>query len=266
MGLALDTVSGTATAPGSTLTAWTMAAGDSAQIRNGTPGKRITLLESWAKNQAAGVLRIRSPKMHDNVQGLRATVTASEVAPLQALGCGTAMYPVDTLTIEQSGSSTAGQIETGSLLVYYEDLPGVASRLIDVPTLQKRLIDLMDLECDITAGTGGGYSGSQAINATFDNLQAGYDYAILGGLVDTRCGSACVRGPDTGNLRVAFPGEPTMRDVTERWFYLLAQQFNMALIPTFAANNKGNTQVDVTQDQAGAAVKVTLLLARLSTP
>lgn len=266
MGQALDVVSGFVTAPSTTLTGWTMAAGDSLTIRNGSPGKRIMLLSHWAKNKVAGTLVVRSPKMHDNVAGLKTAVLAADVEPLLPIGVGTIMYPVDVLTVQQSGSAVGGAIETGSLLVWYEDLPGASARLIDIPTLAKRQIDLMSTEVPITPGTAGGYSGGAAVNSSNDNFQAGYDYALLGGMVSARCGSVCVRGADTANMRVGFPGEPTKRDVTQRWFTLLSQQFNLPLIPVFASNNKGAITVDVTTDDAGTAVTVDLLFARLTTP
>ena len=264
MPAAMQVVTGFVTAPGATQTALTMATGDSLTTQNGTPGAAITLLSHWAHNQAAGILIVKSPKMHDNNQGLRDRILVNSVDQLEPFGVGTKMYPVDTLTATLSGSAGAGVIESASLLMYYADLPGITARFIDPPTLAKRQIDLMYTEVAITAGAAGGYSGAAGINSSFDNFQAGYDYALLGGVVDTRCCSVTVKGADTGNLRVGFPGEPTKRDVTERWFWLLSHYFGMALIPVFASNNKAAVTVEVVQNNGAAAVNVNLLLARLA--
>ena len=261
---AIQVVSGFVTAPGATLTSWTMGAGDSLTTQNATPGSKALLLQHWAFNQVAGVMVVRSPKMHDNVQCLRDRIIVNDVEPLEAVGNGTRMYPVDTLVVQQSGSAVGGQIESGSLLIYYDDLPGITARFIGVAELMKRTIDLMYTEVAITPAAAGGYSGATAINATFDNFQAGFDYALLGGVVDARCCTVSVRGADTGNLRVGFPGEPSKRDVTEQWFYWLSSFYQLPLIPIFAANNKAAITVDVVQNQAAAAVNVNFLLARLA--
>src|SRR5947207_1548541 len=71
MGRILDTVTGFVTAPGAVFTAWTMATGDSLAVRAATQGSNIWLVGAWAWNQVAGVMRVRSPRLHDNVQGIR---------------------------------------------------------------------------------------------------------------------------------------------------------------------------------------------------
>lgn len=261
---ALQIISGFVTAPGATLTAWTLASGDSLTLQNATPGSKIMLLEHWAHNQAAGSLVVRSPKMHDNVKGLNTKILANDVEPLLPIGFSTRMFPVDLLTVLQSGSAVGGQIESGSLLVYYDDLPGITARFIGVDDLNKRQIDLMYTEVAITPGAGGGYTGAAALNSTFDNFQAGFDYAVLGGIVDARTCTVALRGSDTGNLRVGFPGESTKRDVTEQWFVLLSRFYGLPLIPVIAANNRGAVTVDVVQNQAATAVNIDFLLARLA--
>lgn len=264
MGKAVDTITGQVTAPGATFTGWTLASGDSLQIRNADFTKPIMLLGMWAKNQVAGALRLRSPKLHDNVHGIHETILASDVEPFLPESPLQKLIPQDTLIAEQTGSAVGGQIEQGSLLVYYEDLPGVAARFTDLADVQKRQLNLVTVELALTPGATGGYSGQLAIDAQEDLLQANTDYALLGYVVDARCTSVCVRGADTGNLRVSGPGETTKRDLTRKWFVHLTQQTGLALIPILNSANKGNTFVDVVQDQAAGAVTVDLILAQLA--
>src|SRR5262252_7902425 len=70
-GPALDTVTYTGTAIGASLVAGTIATGDSFQIRNTNGGSPAWLLQAWSDHQVAGIVRIRSPKFHDNVDGIR---------------------------------------------------------------------------------------------------------------------------------------------------------------------------------------------------
>src|SRR5947209_14330205 len=172
MGQAIDTVVGTVTAPGAAITATVAATGDSFAVRNTDPGKGIWLLSAWASNNVSGVLRIRSPRLHDNVQGIRTQVLAAtplpEIShyPLQRL------YPQDVLTVELSGSAVGGQIESAILSLYYEDLPGVAARLISVDDLQRGGVKVLTVQPYIAYGGGVGYTGACGRNKSGSAPQA----------------------------------------------------------------------------------------------
>lgn len=264
MGVAIETVAGFVTAPSSTFTALTMSTGDSLTIKNQDLSKQARLLQAWAFNNVAGVLRIRSTKLHDNVQGIRWQVQAAGVFPQMTPGHPQRVYPQDPLIVELTGSAVGGEIETACLMFYYEDLPGTAQRLATPDDIQKRGVNIIDAEVAITTGAGGGWTGSKAINGTFDNWKANTDYAILGGQVDTRCAAASVKGPDSGNLRWAFPGELNIRHVTMDWFRRLSQVYNMALIPVWNSANKATTNVEVATDDEAPATNVSFQCVELA--
>lgn len=246
------------------MTPWTMAVGDSLQIRNSNPSKRTLMLEFWAYNQAAGTLRIRSPKLHDNVQGIRSAVVPASTDFLLPYQQSQVLYPQDVLIVEQSGSATAGQIESGSLLVYYEDLPGVAARFVDPPTLVKRGVNFVNVEVALNPGVAGGYSGQLALNSQFDLLQANTDYALLGIISSARGTTVALRGADTGNLRCGVPAEPSKRDQTCEWFWKLSQWTGIPLVPVINSANKQGTFVDCMTNQGGAAITVDLIFVQLA--
>src|SRR6266487_656652 len=131
MGRAIEMLIGFVTAPSTTFTALTMGAGNSLTIRNCPFDKRVLLLQAWTDSQGAGVFRVRSPKLHDNVQGIRLATVISEVKPLLPWPSLQPLFPQDTLVAELTGSATAGDIESGCMLVYYDDLPGSDARMID---------------------------------------------------------------------------------------------------------------------------------------
>jgi len=270
---ALEVIAGQATAPGATLTAITMNAGNSNTVRNASLQSFVGLLATWARNNAAGVWRIRSPKLHDNVQGIRFRVPATDPEPLYPYDVVQRLVPQDTLTLELSGSSTAGQTEQAALLIYYVDLPGAAAHLITEDELQKRTNNVWTTEISITPGVAGGYSGQVAINSTFDNFKANTEYALVGYAVDTQCSVVRFTGPDFANLGIGGPGLMSAgagnfggRWMTERWFIWLARMWNLPLIPVFNAANKFGTLVDIMQNQAGATVNVTAVLHELAPP
>jgi hypothetical protein len=260
----MELISGRATAPGSTLTALTMAAGNSLTIRNTALTADIRMIQMWAENNAAGIFRIRSPKLHDNVQGIRYRITATDPNALMPDGSWQKLTPQDTLIAEISGSAVGGQIEQGQFLVWYSDLPGSNARLANWSDIANRVVNYLTAEVAITPGAGGGYTGQVAINSTFDLTQANTDYAILGGVVDTRCAAVRITSPDFANFGVGFPGITSDRNISARWFMRLNQQLGIPCIPVFNSANKFGTLVDVVQDQGAAAVNVNIIMAQLA--
>jgi len=263
----MEVLTGFVTAPGSTYTAWTMATGNSNQIRSADPSTPAILLAVWGWNQVAGDLRIRSPRLHDAQQAIRLRLPANLSVPAYS-GYGfetiaQKLIPQDVLTIEQTGSAVGGQIETGSLLVWYPALPGVGGRFIDGPTLQKNGLNLLGQEVAITTGVGGGYSGQVAINNTMDTLKANTNYALLGILTDVRVCTIRVQGVDVGNMGVGVPGEYTSREIQANWFVRLSDSFNTPMIPIFNSANKTAILVDAVSQQVGISVVATLLMVEM---
>jgi hypothetical protein len=264
MAKALEVLGGIATAPGATLTALTMNTGNSATVRSAPFDRRIRLLQMWADNQVAGILRVRSARMHDNVQGIRMRVVASEPEPLLPWAAPHALFPQDALTLEISGSTVAGDIETAGFLVVYDDLPGIAGRFIGPDELSKRGVNVVTVENALATGTAGGYSGEAALNASFDLLKQNVDYAFVGYQVDAECAIVRWRGSDTGNLGVGGPGHAERKALTADWFVQLSRAFGDALIPVFNAANRAAILVDASQDENGTDVNVQTILVELS--
>jgi len=264
MGAALELIAGFVTAPSTTFTAWGMNTGNTNTVRNCPEGKLVRILEAWADWQTAGILRVRSPKLHDAVQGIRLQGVASEVQGLLPAVAPQRVYPQDTLTIEQTGSATAGDIESGALLLYYEDLPGSAARFIDRAELQRRAVNIFTVENTLALGTAGNYSGEEAINVEFDLFKANTDYALIGYNVSVECACVRWRGADLGNLGVGGPGNETLKVMTRDWFVRLSEKHGLSLIPVFNSANKQAILVDGAQDENGADSTVTSIFAELA--
>jgi len=264
LGPALDTVTAQGTAIGATIAALAASTGDSLAIKSGAAGKLIKLVNFWSDVQVAGTGRIRSPRFHDNVQGIRFDTIIGDPRPYMPWPGAQRCYENDVLVVELAGSAVAGDIEYIVMLIFYEDLPGISARFIGRDVLTRRMGNLTFVENTIATGTGGGYTGGEAINVEFDQFHAGGLYALVGYLVDTEAAAVCWRGPDTGNLRVAGPADETERELTSSWFARLSDSFKMPLIPVIAAENKAATLVDVVQDENGADVTVTSILVELT--
>lgn len=263
MGRALEVVTGFATAAAAAGSDLAAAAGNSLTVRNAREGSGIWLLQAWADVQTAGFFRIRSARMHDNVQGLRFDNIVSDVMPLLPMGTRQRLYPQDQLTLTISGAAVAGDIETASLLLYYEDVPGAEARLISYEDLLRRAVSYMSVENTIALGVAGGYSGEEAINVEFDLFKANTDYALLGYHVDVECATVRWRGADSANMGVGGPGIETERHLTKDWFSELARVSGLPLIPVFNSGNKDGILVDGAQDENGVDTTVISIFAEL---
>ena len=260
---ALQLITGTTTAPGATLTALTPASGDSFQIRNFDAPARAMLLAAWANNNVAGVFRFRSPLLHDSTNNVRLPVTVLNPVSLIGLTEAQPLISGDTLTLELSGSAVAGNIESAFLEVYYENLGNVRQKLITEDQLNQYGINKHTVEVDLTTGVAGGYSVGNPINTTFDTFHGRSYYAVLGGNTNVNTGAVGIRGIDTANLRVAFPGSVTQNFMTSEFFVWLSRGMKMPAIPVFNAFNKGGVIVDTVQTQAGTAVNAHINLIEL---
>src|SRR5476649_2762455 len=99
MGVAMEIITGKAANP-SAYTALTMATGDSASVRNFNPGATAQLCDFWAFGATKGSVRIRSPRLHDNVQGIKAPFGAANPVPLMSGYHRENLYAQDSLTFE----------------------------------------------------------------------------------------------------------------------------------------------------------------------
>ena len=263
-GPAMDVVTAMGTAINTTIAALAAVSGDSLAVKNSPIDQNSRILQLWTDVQAAGTGRVRSARLHDNVQGMRFDTLVGDIRPLMPWGIAQRVYANDVLAVELAGSATAGDIESIVLLLYYPDLPGISAQFVGPDALQSRGRNISMVENTIATGTAGGYSGGEAINVEQDQFHAGGKYALVGYLCDTETTAICWRGPDTGNLRVGGPGEETERELTADWFVRLSRAYNLPLIPVISAENKAATLIDAAQDENGADPTVTSIFVELA--
>lgn len=259
MGLAADSIAGFITNQTS-LTAITLASGDSLTVRNFVPQNAKAYLHRLGIQSATkGQLRIISPLTHDNVTGL--TFSYSETpAPLLFPREGLMqLQPQDTLTVQMLGG--AAESDAVVLGTYYTDLPGAQARLYNWSDIKPRIKYFKSVEVDQTTNAVTSGWKDTAINATEDQLHANTDYAVLGYDADTAVTWVSFKGIDTGNLRIGGPG-PTSSIVTADYFVEVALRDAIPFIPVFNSANKAAfflSSIAV----ASAATKFTVNLAEL---
>lgn len=262
MGMGCEILSGRVTNPGATLTALTMATGDSLTVRSFQDGTDAFLLNLWVQEATAGTATVTSPRLHDNVQGIRVNALAATPQPLICDQAFQRIYSQDTLVAKLSGGGA--ETDAMSLLVWYRNVPGIDAQLATWDEIKPRVVNILTVETQhTTGGTAGDYGGSLALNANFDLLKANKPYAILGYVASAAVTSVGYRGPDTGNVRIGGPGT-TQRIETRNWFVDQSMVNGLPLIPVINSANRGSTFVDLVSTATGASVTVDTVLAELS--
>ena len=262
MGLGFFLASGKVTNPGATLTALTMNSGDSLTIPNFNKAAGGFLENAWAHSATPGVFRIRSPKFHDNVQGIRLTVPSAEARPLLPDYADQPIVILDTLTAELSGGGA--ETDVGVLQFYINDMDGASQQLSTWDQIKPRIINMATVEVDVAApGTIGTWSAGSALNATFDQLHAASSYAILGYEVSAACAAIAISGPDTSQLKLGGPGVANAT-VTRSYFIDQSYFSGRPHIPVIKQANKAATSVFTLSASAPAAINVGLVVAELS--
>src|SRR6266852_2870541 len=212
---AIDTVTTTVTAAAAAVS------GDSLVVRS--TSSRVRLLNAWIDTDAVGFVQITSPKLHDNTRGLRFKTTVHQPFPLLPFEAMQDFYPVDALAVTVGSAAGAGKIDNLSMMIYYDDIQGVAQTLIDVSTLQKRKLETVTVEYAPGApASGSTYSGLAALTAQTDLLKRCSSYALVGYQVSANVTTLTIRGADTGNFRIPMPGPAPFQDRSSTFFYDLA--------------------------------------------
>src|SRR5713101_5537879 len=259
---AVEIVGGRAVNPGAGPAALTANTGGTFTVRNTGLGTKIHLDGLWYSGAAAGFVRVRSPRLHDNVQGIKYKTQGGRTANLMGYRPRTSLIPQDVLTVEIGGG--AAETDDAFLQLYYDDLPGSNGRWSTWEQIYPRIVDLVTVEVSITAAaTLGDWSAGTALNATNDLLKANTDYTWLGYTSALPVGAIALQGPDLGGLKAGGPGANNIIDNRE-YFINLDQAIPDPYIPVINSANKGGTLAFQADSSAGAANLTDFVFAELA--
>ena len=255
-----------ATAPGATGAAAAAYAGDSLTARAAAPNSRIRLVNLWANKQTAGFTQVVFPSGNDTTRNIRSVDQATNPLPLMGDPPVQFVQSQELMSVTIGGSATAGDFEQGILLMWYENALGLNGRFLMPADVTAKRIRSVTVQGSITTTSAGGWTGSEALNADSDLLRANTDYAILGGVIQTRCNALGIIAPDWSNVRLGMPGNPTRADLTASYFADLSLATGLPMIPVFNSANKAGIMISAGQDENAAAVPFSLNLVELLTP
>lgn len=236
--------------------------GQSGTIRNTALGSKINLEGFWQEAAAASIFRVRSPRLHDNVQGIRYQIPLA--APYNMIGYKpqTPLVPQDLLVVESSTAVAA--VTCQFLQISYASLPGSDGNFASWGQIEPRIVDIMTQE--VTPGNptaAGQWSAGVALNSSFDLMKANTWYALLGYSSTVQAGAFAVQGPDTGGLKVGGSGVLNPLE-TREWFLWMDEFGEEPGIPVINSANKAGTFVYLADLAAANAAVVDLLFAELS--
>ncbi len=262
---ALDTIASFQTTVGSTLAAGVFATGDSGVVRNfPQPGKARLLAVGYDDVTSPLTWRIRSPLLHDNVDGIQFDPGSAAPTLLLPRGIAQPLQAQDSLTFEFTTAAATGKA-LGAAMIYYDQLPGAAARLYSPGDIAGLIENVKPVRVSIGLGANTAGQWFDAVITTTENLlHANTDYAVLGLSFSQAVAAVAVKGIDTGNLRCGVPGGTNNPQGVE-WFWRLSEEAGLPCIPVINAANAGSTFVSVISSAATAAAGfVTLMLAELS--
>lgn len=260
MGRAIETVLYQGTALGATLTTMNVATGEQSAIRNHRRTSKMVSIGSLG--QAAGSVRVASPLLHDAATGITLRHNISGFQQLMGIGPIQQVQSQDVLSVQWSGSATAGDIEQVYLTHVYEDLPGVSGRFITAGDFKRRSLNLFAVTPTIATAGAGGWAGEEAIFADMDNSKANTDYAIVGVVAPNiaSSGMAGFKSPDWGNLRIGCPIDEYMGRM---YFLNMAESLGEACIPVFNSANKSSTLVSLASNETAGTITISVMLCEL---
>lgn len=262
---AIDTIAAYQGTVASTLAAGVFATGDSGTVRNFPPSAQARLITAYYDDVTSPLpCRIRSPLLHDNVDGIEFDPATSAPTKLLPRTLMQSLQPQDVLTFELSTAAATGKALLAAG-VYYDQLPGAMARLYSRGDIQGNVRNIKPLR--VAVGSGANTAGQWydlVITTTENLLHANTDYAVLGISCTAAVAAVGVKGIDTGNLRVCATGG-TNNPESADYFVRLSEESGLPTIPVINSANAGSTFVSLISSAAtGAASVVSVILAELA--
>ena len=257
----LDTILSTGTAIGTSLAATTIASGDSFTLRNAS---RVSILAPWLSAQAAGFFGIMAGSMHDptyGLQGHHAAACPFPIVPFMHYLVGSR----DTLVCKASDSATSGDICNLVIPVLYEDPVGLpaGNYIFPIEKDARSTKRVATAYATHTAATTVGYGGSKALSAYTHQIPGGKNYAILGAISSLNQAAITIKGPCTGNFRIAIPGSLLYKERTAQWFVDMSFMYNRPFIPVINSNDFSSTIIETVNDENAASPVIHIYMEEL---
>jgi hypothetical protein len=244
---------------------WTAGVGYTGQtgtVRNTALGSKVNLEALWTESAQVSGVRVRSPRLHDNVRGIEYSAPVTSPYNLMGLRPQTPLVPQDLLLCEMTGA--AADATASFLQISYASLPGSDGNYASYAQIQPRIVDIMTQEYEAAAvATANNWSVGAALNTFSDLMKANTWYALLGYTLSSTVGGITIQGPDTGGLKIGGPGIANPLE-TREWFCWMDEYGEEPGIPIINSANKAGTFIYFGDTGATVTTNLCLLFAELS--
>jgi len=232
-------------APGATPVLADPVAGDSLSLRAVSPGVAIELID-WmlCSEGAAGEHRLIWTTAHDTSYGL-AMLADTEPRRVRTVSRKPPTFmSSEVIKPYVAGSATAGEAAFGVLQIYYPQVPGSEGQYISPEEVASRGKQPIGWITTITHSAKLSWTNAGTLEAARDVWKRDKRYAILGAKMGTNVVALALRGPDTGNVRLAVLPERNDRIKSLEYFVDLSQMLGRGVIPVIEGANVGATQIE----------------------
>lgn len=265
MGMAIDSIlvdlHNTATTAATLTNATTTNSGDTLGVRYFEPNSMAELVNVMIQGTTPPRrVRITSPRLHDNVTGVSWQTLENPSEFLYPPEWAQPLVQNDVLTVQLDAAASSDTVAV--LEVYYSNLQGVNASLRTWSQVKGHIINIKPVEVDTTSSATIGAWADTLVTTTENQMKAEYNYALLGFAESANLCAVGIKGPDTGNLRIACPAaSPTLR-LTD-YFVFMSNQLGIPFIPVINANNRFATFVSTCANTASVTSNVFPIFAQL---
>jgi hypothetical protein len=153
-----------------------------------------------------------------------------------------------------TGSGTAGDVQTLSLLLGYEGVPGISATFISPEKVVVK--EVASIQVTLTPTAAGAYTGAVGLANVPNQLKAGKRYVLIGAACSVDGATFGVRSPDFGNLRIGLP-------LMSEWEALPVFFTTLPVMPTISADNRNQVYFDLLSDEVLTSTPVSIILGEL---
>jgi hypothetical protein len=259
--IAFEIISGHVLQPGAIFTSITPNGNDSFTLRDYANPELVAI--GSAVVSGTGIVRIRSPRLHDNIDGIRL------FNPAGAFNFKTfnpylrqKLISGDTFQIDAQGATGVGQIDTHSLLVSYNDPRLGQSNMITLKEVQRYSSgNVISQEFIFATAVNGDYALEGSLLSAFPTNRIKFKsyYALVSFNSNLNNFLVTFRGLD-------FPfryGAPANTQSSSGNFSETSFFSGLPTIPVIYGGNFNQTQIDSLNTSAGGTAAISLILVEL---
>ena len=236
---------------------------DSRTIRSFASGKNawLTWLNFYGDN-LNGPIEVKSPKLHDNNLGIH-FAKSTQFNNNLPITFPQILYSQDNMDLLAVDTLGAGEWDVFTFEIYYEELIGNMGNYVTWDSLKGKIKNLVTVEITDTPAGVVGYQTPHNLAQLTDLLIGNTNYALLGYATLGNQIIATIKGPMTGNMRLALPNFYNNRDLEAQYFIDKCIKSGFPCIPILNRADVYGTFVEFLEEVTGTGNSIDLIFGQL---